>query len=58
MLPLGPGGPAAQIELDGVRATHMALQNAANIAAAKAAPDTFEWLGPVCRDVELFAVRS
>jgi MYXO-CTERM domain-containing protein len=58
MLPLGPGGPAAQIELDGVRATHMALQNAANIAAAKAAPETFEWLGPVCRGVELFAVRT
>jgi hypothetical protein len=36
----------------------MALQNAANVAAAKAAPETFEWLGPVCRGVELFAVRS
>jgi hypothetical protein len=59
MLPLGANSdPAAALEVGGVRATHLALQDPENIAAAKAAPATFEWLGPVCRGVELFAVRT
>jgi hypothetical protein len=58
LVPFGSNvDPADAIHVDGVAATHMALINADHIAAAKADPTTFEWLGPVCRGVELFAVR-
>jgi hypothetical protein len=49
--------PRSAITMDGATASYMALVNATHIAAARADPGHFVALGPVCRGVELFAVR-
>lgn len=58
LLPQDPALPLTPVDPSGARATHLALVQSATIQAARSAPDRYVALGPVCRRVELFAVRE